>query len=166
MPDVSSSTRAKVLDKYAESVAAAIEDTLHAMERGDPDGVKESFTVLEDLMVQTDLFSAFMDDGTMCRLMNKLVQRGYRPHIEPDEGPGDMFAFLERWTGAGPSIMVKLLMRDEQCLDRELDEMAEEALEIVRKKRDSSGFEGEIILFGIAHDVDDAEGCAVAMGRA
>ena len=59
--------------------------------------------------------------------------------------------------------MVKLLMRDEQCLDRELDEMAEEALGIVRKKRDSSGFEGEIILFGIAHDV---EGCAVAMDRA
>ena len=162
-PDASSSTRAKVLDKYAESYTAAIEDTFHAMERGDPDGVKESFTVLGDLMIQTDMFNASVDTGTVNRLLNKLVQRGYRPHIEPDEGPGNMFAFLERWTGAGPSIMVKLLMRDEQCLDRELDEMAEEALEIARKKRDSSGFEGEIILFGIAHDV---EGCAVAMDRA
>ena len=165
MPGTSSRTRAKVLDKYAESYTAAIEDTFHAMERGDPDGVKESFTVLGDLMIQTDMFNASVDTGTVNRLMNKLVQRGYRPliELEYDEGPGDMFVFLERWTGTGPSIMVKLLMRDEQCLDRELDEMAEEALEIARKKRDSSGFEGEIILFGIAHDVDDAEGCAVAM---
>jgi len=161
MPDASSSIRAKVLDKYAESYTAAIEDTFHAMERGDPDGVKESFTVLGDLMIQTDMFNASVDTGTVNRLLNKLVQRGYRPliELEYDEGPGDMFVFLERWTGTGPSIMVKLL-------DRELDEMAEEALEIARKKRDSSGFEGEIILYGIAHDVDDAEGCAVAMDRA
>lgn len=164
MPDASSSTRAKVLDKYAESVTAAIEGTFLAMERGDPDGVKESFTVLGDLMIQTDMFNAVLGTGIVNRQMNKLVQRGYRPIIDPeyDGSLGSMFIVLERWTGAGPSIMVKLLMRDEQCLDRELDEMAEEALEIARKKRDSSGFEGETILYGIAHDV---EGCAVSTER-
>ncbi len=162
MSRTSRNSRAKAQDKHVESLAAAVENMILAMEMEDLGGVESRFADLADLFHQAGRSKASLDGRAMNALMGKLVQLGYCPQVEPDESIGDMCIGLERWSGTGPNIIVKLLSRDDESLDYTLDEIAQVALMMVHEERSFAGFEGETILYGIAHD---AEGCAAVMEK-